>query len=73
LYLNLAPLLPTEKEEEMKKLELAFDEQYESMMAEFTKERDDTEHHIEQLKAQLMRAQEKSNISDQVGSSTWIL
>lgn len=54
-----------EKDEQFKKLELALEEQYESLMQEFTKERDDTEHHIEELKAQL---QEKSAMSDHVSS-----
>ncbi|XP_052819557.1 centromere-associated protein E-like isoform X4 [Mya arenaria] len=57
-----------EKDDEMKKLEMAFDEQYENLMHDFTKERDDTEHHVEELKAQLLRAQEKSSMSDQVSS-----
>ena len=57
-----------EKDEQCKKFEQALDEQYESLMQEFTKERDDTEHHIEELKEQLMRAQEKSSMSDHVSS-----
>lgn len=57
-----------EKEEQCKKLEIALDEQYESLMQEFTKERDDTEHHIEELKEQLLRAQEKSSLSEHVSS-----
>lgn len=57
-----------EKDEQCKKLEQALDEQYESLVQEFTKERDDTEHHIEELKEQLMRAQEKSTLSDHVSS-----
>ena len=57
-----------EKDQQLKKIEIEYDEQYEQLMHEFTKERDATEHHIEELKEQLVEAQKKSTMSDQVSS-----
>lgn len=57
-----------EKDEHLKKLEIEFDEQYENLMQDFTKERDATEQHVEDLKSQLVEVQTKSNMSDQVSS-----
>ncbi|XP_060582101.1 golgin subfamily A member 4-like isoform X4 [Ruditapes philippinarum] len=57
-----------EKDQQLKKIEIEYDEQYEQLMHEFSKERDATEHHIEELKEQLVEAQKKSTMSDQVSS-----
>ncbi|KAL4239345.1 hypothetical protein ACF0H5_000162 [Mactra antiquata] len=57
-----------EKDDQIKKMEIEFDEQYESLMQDFSKERDATEQHVEDLKSQLVEAQKKSNMSDQVSS-----
>ena len=55
-----------EKDEEFKKMEMNYEVQVDSMLQEFTRERDDTEHHIEELKSQLLDASRKSGMSDQV-------
>lgn len=57
-----------DKDQQIKKLEAEYDEQYEHMMQEFSKERDATEQHIEELKEQLVEAQKKSSMSDHVAS-----
>lgn len=57
-----------EKDQQFKKLENHYDEQYENLLQEFSKERDATEQHIEELKEELVETQKKSNMSDQVSS-----
>ena len=59
----------SEKDAHIKRLEVEYEEQFENMMQEFSKERDATEQHIEDIKRQLLEAQRKTNASDSFSSN----
>ena len=59
----------TEKDAHIKKMEADYEQQFENLMQEFTKERDATEQHIEDIKTQLLEAQRKTNVSDSLSSN----
>ena len=59
----------TEKDAHLKRMEVEYEEQFENMMQEFSKERDATEQHIEDIKSQLLEAQRKTNASDSLSNN----
>ncbi|KAL3876263.1 hypothetical protein ACJMK2_034131 [Sinanodonta woodiana] len=54
----------SEKDVQFKKMESDYEQQIRDMIQEYTKERDDMEHHLEDTKKKLMEAQRKTTMSD---------